>query len=160
MQEPIIRCRGFLAHLVFYVAIGCVSEGCSIQSVYVSQELSGSSVARISDEDIAQTLFLIGDAGEPSLESKEPALAVLEREASVHPERNMIIFLGDNLYPQGMPEASNPQRRTMEKRLDEQIKVGERSNASVIFIPGNHDWGSWSGDGVESIRERRRKRER
>ncbi|MBI4547225.1 MAG: metallophosphoesterase [Ignavibacteriae bacterium] len=135
----------FLASLLFL-------NSCSIQGVFVNDKLATSHVENVDKDDIVQSVFLIGDAGKPSLEKKEPVLAALEREASKYRERGVIVFLGDNVYPKGMPKESHDERPFMERRLNELVSVVEQSGATGIFIPGNHDWGEWSDDGLESVK--------
>lgn len=127
------------------------NPGCSLNSIYVNNETAGRASGTFNDSGVAQSVFLIGDAGEQSEGMKEPVLAALENEASKHGSRNLIVFLGDNIYEAGMPEASDRERPRAERRLDEQIGAIERSGAEGVFIPGNHDWGSPDPDGVARL---------
>jgi calcineurin-like phosphoesterase family protein len=126
-------------------------DGCSLNSIYVNSELAGGKSEPIGDSSISQSVFLIGDAGEQTEGIQEPVLGALERQASKNSARNLIVFLGDNVYENGMPEPSNPERPRAERRLGEQIETIERSGADGVFIPGNHDWGSSSADAVASV---------
>lgn len=100
----------------------------------------------------SQSIFFIGDAGEPSLDNQEPVLSALEKQLSMQPEKNVVVFLGDNIYPDGMPDPNSSNRQTAERKLDEQIKIIERSGARGIFIPGNHDWDKASADGWDRVK--------
>lgn len=90
-------------------------------------------------------VLLIGDAGEPAFPT-EPVLIALESRAKEMPTRTCIIFLGDNIYPRGMPlqddpsAPTTPARREAERRLDAQLDVVRNSQTKAFFIPGNHDW--------------------
>jgi hypothetical protein len=124
---------------------------------------------------IETTLFLIGDAGEPDPRIEMPApLDSLARQASVAPERSLILFLGDNIYPDGVrpldgdqslapvqPPDSEPREGVTGagrawwadalRRLRVQVEavpVGVRA----IFVPGNHDWASEEVFGLYSVR--------
>lgn len=86
------------------------------------------------------TFFLIGDAGKPNLEVQEPALVMLNRHL-LNAERNsMVVFLGDNIYEEGMPALDHANRPKAEARMYESVKAVQGYNGSVLFIPGNHDW--------------------
>src|ERR1043166_9814747 len=61
------------------------------------------------------SLFLIGDAGKPD-PAGDPVLAELARQASAAPRGSAILFLGDNLYPRGLPVPDDPERKEMERR--------------------------------------------
>lgn len=108
----------------------------------------GSSVAHASDVDL--TLFLIGDAGNPEPRG-EPVLRALEREVARDPARSLVVFLGDNVYPSGLPPGDDPARPEMERRLDTQVDAVKRPGGRGIFVPGNHDWGDGAG-GWEAVR--------
>jgi hypothetical protein len=96
-------------------------------------------------------LFLIGDAGEPAPEG-EPVLRALTVELAREPETSWVVFLGDNLYPKGLPEPEDPRRAEMEARIGAQVEAVISSGARGIFIPGNHDW---YGQGPEGAAVRR-----
>ena len=149
-----IRESAFRLAFLSIVVVLFFSGGCSINSLYTSDKLSLPNVGKVSESEIVQSVFLIGDAGEQEVDIREPVLVTLETEASKNPARNAIVFLGDNVYPNGMPEQSDPQRPVAELRLTEQIRVIENSKARGIFIPGNHDWGTGRSDsGVKLQRE-------
>lgn len=96
------------------------------------------------------TLFLIGDAGAPR--SPEPVLTALTREASQNPNQSVIVFLGDNVYPRGLPPPEDKERQEAQRRLDGQIQAVIASHARTIFIPGNHDWDGEGPNGWAAVR--------
>ena len=126
-------------------------SGCSIEGVFVAEGFRSFAPA-VPPDSISHTLFLIGDAGEPTSEGVEPAFSALTEQASVRPEHSTIIFLGDNIYPRGLPEPDAPDRKEMERRLREQVLIAERSGADALFVPGNHDWEYQRANGLAAIR--------
>jgi predicted MPP superfamily phosphohydrolase len=103
------------------------------------------------DENIFYKIILIGDAGEPEKEFKEPVLQALTMEASIPPESTLVIFLGDNIYSNGLPSENDPDRKEYERRIDEQINSIVEAGAQAVFIPGNHDWAQGNDDCWERI---------
>ncbi len=102
-------------------------------------------------EEIEATLFLIGDTGDP-VPGGDPVLGALTREIGEHGPRSIVVFLGDNIYPSGMPDSTDPYRAEAERRLDAQLDVLRNTGARGFFIPGNHDWNRFSPGGWEAIR--------
>lgn len=94
-------------------------------------------------EDVDATLLLIGDAGVPT--AKDPVLAELTREAGRDPARTLVVFLGDNIYPRGLPRPKDGGRREAERRLSAQVEAVRAAGASAVFVPGNHDWAARDG---------------
>lgn len=87
----------------------------------------------------AQRIFLIGDAGEPK--HPDPNLLLLQQKIEeTATTEDVLIFLGDNLYPKGLPDKEHPEREAMEKKLVPQLEVMKNFPGKVYMIPGNHDW--------------------
>ncbi len=62
----------------------------------------------------------------------------------------MVVFLGDNVYPAGIPADTSPNRGEAERRLRAQVDVVQQSGAHAVFLAGNHDWGA-SAEGTEAL---------
>jgi hypothetical protein len=99
---------------------------------------------------VESTLFLIGDAGSPA--EDEPVLAALEQMLRDTPQPRFLIYLGDNVYPRGLPDSGALGREDAERRLDAQIAVAVRTETTTYFVPGNHDWAYMGPEGWEFIR--------
>ncbi len=100
------------------------------------------------------TLLLVGDAGAPAVD--EPVLRALAAEAARAPERTLVVFLGDNLYPDGLPPERHPARVEGERRLAAQADAALGAGARVLFLPGNHDWDGMGKDGLAAVRRQER----
>lgn len=96
-------------------------------------------------------LLLVGDAGKPA-PGGDPVLVAAERMAARAPERTVVVYLGDNIYPDGLPEEEGPRRTEAERILQAQIDVPLRSGARGIFVAGNHDWDHSGPEGWEETR--------
>jgi hypothetical protein len=114
---------------------------------------SSAPLARPAPSDIETTLFLIGDAGEPNPREVGAPLDSLTVQASVAPERSIIVFLGDNVYPDGIPEEGGGRAEWADarRRLEAQV-LAVPQGARGIFVPGNHDWASETAFGLYAIR--------
>ena len=105
--------------------------------------------------DVDAVVFLVGDAG-LAIEGRSPMLeklksdveawsAALARDSAVS-----IIFLGDNVYPDGVHERGHPSFAQDSIHLWSQIHLlsGEAAlehNTVGLFLTGNHDWGNMVG---------------
>lgn len=105
----------------------------------------------IAPEQIETTLFLIGDAGEPDPRQVGAPLDSLTAQASAAPERSIIVFLGDNVYPGGIPAEGAAEWADARRRLEAQVRAIP-PGARGIFLPGNHDWADETAFGLYSIR--------
>src|SRR5436853_6782354 len=106
--------------------------------------------------EIDVTLFLIGDAGAPAVPPDSEPLFMARRAAAASAPHAVVVFLGDNVYPSGMPDSTAPTRAAAERALTEQLQVLQASGARGIFVPGNHDWDDMRPGGWNAIRREER----
>ena len=106
---------------------------------------------QLAPADVETTLFLMGDAGEPDPRERGVALDSMTAQAAVAPQRSVVVFLGDNVYPNGIPEEGQAEYADSRRRLQAQVDAVPRG-ARGIFVPGNHDWGGMGPFGLYSIR--------
>jgi len=108
-------------------------------------------VPALPPEDIAVSLYLIGDAGKPD-SAGEPVLMALRHDLASRRSQRVVVFLGDNAYPGGLPALGQPGRREAERYLVAQVEAITSSGASGYLVPGNHDWAKYGPDGWNAIR--------
>ena len=108
-------------------------------------------VPALPPEEVETSLYLVGDAGAPN-PSGEPVLEALGRDIRSRPSRRVVLFLGDNAYPSGLPAPATPGRKEAEQRLIQQVKVVTESGATGFFVMGNHDWAKYGKQGWDAVR--------
>jgi len=101
-------------------------------------------------EDPEYRLYLIGDAGSPG---GNPTLDMLKAKLVDEKVASGVIFLGDNIYNDGMPLKGSKHREEAEGIIDSQIDAVKNFNGDVFFIPGNHDWNNGNNDGWQRIKD-------
>lgn len=106
---------------IFLILIGCIF---SIQTFCQSKEPF-------------YTLYLLGDAGKAT-DGQTNTINIIKSQLKGSNEG--IVFLGDNIYQQGMPEPWHENRKEAEEAIDPQIELAKAFNGQSYFIPGNHDW--------------------
>ena len=63
----------------------------------------------------------------------------------------MIVFLGDNVYPAGIPEEGRAEYADARRRLADQVNTIP-AGVRGVFIPGNHDWAQSGAFGLYAVR--------
>lgn len=102
------------------------------------------------DAEPLHTFYLIGDAGNAEKDEAKAVLENFKNTLNDAAENSTVLFLGDNIYPYGLPHESHPNRKQAEEKLDLQIDLVKNFKGKTIFIPGNHDWYS---NGIEGLKE-------
>lgn len=128
------------------LAAALVASGCTRAALNLGQVIGAPPV-----DSIAVDLFLIGDAGLPAPRD-EPVLEGLKRAIRWDPSRSYVVFLGDNLYPAGLPPEGHPYRDEAERILNEQVDVLRDTRVRGLFVPGNHDWEAGGAGGWDAVR--------
>ena len=95
--------------------------------------------AQPENDSITYSLFLVGDAGEPYVVDS-PLGKVLREHLKKSGRNTTVLFLGDNIYPKGMPGPYEKGRVAGEKIIQAQVDWIKDLEVNGIFIPGNHDW--------------------
>ncbi|PSG90661.1 metallophosphoesterase [Aurantibacter aestuarii] len=97
-----------------------------------------------------QTFYLIGDAGKSPVNGMSKGLTILDEHIKdKSTKKDYMIFLGDNIYPAGLPKKDEAGRDNAVNALEGQIKATKNFKGEVVFIPGNHDWYSNGLQGLD-----------
>ncbi|MFL5772277.1 MAG: metallophosphoesterase, partial [Flavisolibacter sp.] len=101
-------------------------------------------------DSINQRVFLLGDAGTLVGET-HPVIDWLKKNVDWNDEKNSILFLGDNIYPLGLPLEGDPSYPPAKKILDYELSIVKNKKSKAYFIPGNHDWRNGKLGGWEQV---------
>lgn len=97
-------------------------------------------------------IFLIGDAGNADEPQAQQTLNLLKSKLDSADKNSMLIFLGDNIYPDGMPKKSDKDYALAKQKLENQLNITKNFKGKTLVIPGNHDW--YNGlDGLKAQEE-------
>jgi hypothetical protein len=100
-------------------------------------------------DSISRRIIFIGDAGEQQ-NGVHPVLEFLKKDFKLD-KRVTIVYLGDNVYPQGLPSRYAKDYPKRKQILDSQINVVAGKQARAYFIAGNHDWMQGRPDGYQQL---------
>jgi Omp85 superfamily domain/Calcineurin-like phosphoesterase len=101
----------------------------------------------------AYKVFLVGDAGEHLFNGKDALLQLLHQHLKEADSNNAILFLGDNIYPVGMPMPGAKGRAEAERRIKEVLDIVKDFPGKIFFIPGNHDWENGKKTGWQQLKQ-------
>ncbi|MEY8850118.1 metallophosphoesterase [Psychroserpens sp. XS_ASV72] len=138
-------------HIIKLTIISCffvLLNACATHKAqYKNEDLK---VQPLPDKEIDQVFYLVGDAGKSPEGSMSKALTAFNNHIKdKNTKDDYVIFLGDNIYPAGLPDKDNKHRKEAENALDGQIKSVKGFEGEVLFIPGNHDWYT---DGLKGLK--------
>ena len=101
-------------------------------------------------DSVLHTVFLAGDGGEPHIKDT-PFGTVLANRIRAAGGNATALFLGDNIYPRGLPDSDSRFYAEAESILKTQTGFVQGLDTKTIFIPGNHDWHHWGRRGLEYV---------
>lgn len=135
--------------LLFTFLLGCAPQEAFYRNTQQDWEhaLPNSKWGRVQER-----LFLIGDAGKPSGEPLEPTLKILQNQLEKGSHKDVTVFLGDNIYPRGLPKEEHPEYPKAAAYLSSQLAVAKACQGQSLFIPGNHDWDKMGKKGLDRVR--------
>ena len=114
--------------------------------------ITGSLTAVYGQSDrVVQRIFLVGDAGELK-DGQHPVCDWLKSHVDWNDTSNVLVYLGDNIYPHGMPSQGSTGLDEAKKILDYQVSVVAGKKARAFFVPGNHDWKQGKPGGWQQVK--------
>lgn len=115
--------------------------GCASSDPKYRQDQPKKEFSYPTGKKIEKSFYLLGDGGYAQPGGTSEGLIIFKKFMdSVKATGNYTLFLGDNIYPVGMPAENTKRRKQAEYRLDAQVDAVEGYKGNVLFIPGNHDW--------------------
>ncbi|CAD7801728.1 hypothetical protein CHRY9390_00819 [Chryseobacterium aquaeductus] len=85
-------------------------------------------------------IFLVGDAGNADEPQAQQTLNFIKNKLDSADKNSMLLFLGDNIYPLGMPWESDKDYPEAKEKLENQLAITKNFKGKTLVIPGNHDW--------------------
>lgn len=115
-------------------------SGCATYDTKVATAPSGEEFS--TQKNIVHTIYLIGDAGISPVDGMNAPLKIFKNALDKASENSTAIFLGDNIYPAGLPDKkdSTLAYQRAKNHLDAQLNTLSDFKGRPLFIPGNHDW--------------------
>lgn len=143
--------RMIKAHIAITISILLLFiSSCATFKTQGSEKLQ-TDLTEQTDSNLLYSLYLIGDAGEitPGSQSNLSNLSLKSKENTAP---SSIVFLGDNIYPLGLPDKeSEEDRKRAETKLNHQIDALDGYEGEIYFIPGNHDWKKGKAGGLKAL---------
>ena len=137
--------KKFLNCLVLFTLPFCY---CAAQADTTQVQTADSTEQGI--DTLEQRIVLVGDAGELH-NGQHPVVDWLRKNVDWNDERNLLVYLGDNIYPLGLPTEGEPSYPEAKKIIDYQINLVRGKKSRAYFIPGNHDWKNGKLGGWQQI---------
>ena len=89
---------------------------------------------------ITHEFILVGDAGNAEKEAAKKNFDILQKRLREANKQATLLFLGDNIYPSGMPDSLAADRQLAETKINAQLSLSKNFIGNTYFIAGNHDW--------------------
>jgi hypothetical protein len=129
-----MKCPKYFTIIIFLVFL---SNCATYKPQYKSENKA---LDNSNSKDVIHSFYLLGDGGNSPIGSETTTLKRLKTALSSATKSSTLLFLGDNIYPAGMPKKGHQQRGFAEHQLNIQTNLAKDFKGNTIFIPGNHDW--------------------
>ncbi|WP_313100489.1 metallophosphoesterase [Epilithonimonas sp.] len=130
----------YIYQFFFSIIISITAISCAVQNANYGKNAKDFAKNPTIKDSIIHTFYLVGDAGNLDQDEAFHNMNILKDSLSKASENSTLMFLGDNIYPVGMPKKDDKNRGLAEKKMDNQISLSNQFKGKTIFIPGNHDW--------------------
>ncbi len=138
---------------LLFLSLVLLITGCTAPKTWLREDARSWQSQEKPTSPVAHSLFLVGDAGKAT--PGDPVMSALERQTKTF-ANDVVVYLGDNLYPSGLRPEDHPDRKEDEKHLKAQVKAVVNSADQLVFVPGNHDWEQGGKQGYGNVRRTER----
>ena len=135
-------------HILILLCLPLLLTDCAADRPFYAEKPA---VAEPPEHRLIYSVFLVGDTGNVSADTLNPTLKVLQRKLLAAGERSAVVFLGDQLYPRGIPPEGTSRREIQERRLSQQLDALKEYPGRIVLIPGNHDWANSGKEGLAAV---------
>ncbi|WP_282069045.1 metallophosphoesterase [Olleya namhaensis] len=123
--------------LTFALAL-ILSNCASFEAQYKDAD---SAIKALPNKAVHKTFYLVGDAGiSPENGFSNGLKAYKNFIKNKDTKGDVTLFLGDNIYPAGLPSKGHKSYNEAKNNIEAQVKSVNDFDGQVVFIPGNHDW--------------------
>jgi hypothetical protein len=131
--------------ILLFLTLFCLSSCADYELHYANKAEEWETDNVPPDEKPVHTVYLIGDAGG----GEGPALQFLKQKLDQETIPGTVVFLGDNIYPNGLGDVGDVDRELDIKRLEDQLRAVKDFEGNIHFVAGNHDWYRYGLEGVK-----------
>lgn len=145
------RGKGLISNAILALCALTLASCSTVRQAYVAPEQLGWQEQQLPIAEPVQTLFAIGDCGELPDEGNQAVYDVLANDLVAAGANSAVFYLGDNVYPDGLPKKDAKDREEGEAILRAQLDIARDFPGRVFMVPGNHDWNHWSSGGRKAV---------
>lgn len=135
-----MKTNKFISWFAACVSFILIFHACGTPRPFIGSG-SGSKPDSLKYDKVDFSVFLIGDTGAPFREGSEEVLQALKFQLKQAGDSSSVVFLGDNIYQEGMnPDTTYQARQVSESKISKTMGALDNYPGKSYFIPGNHDW--------------------
>jgi Calcineurin-like phosphoesterase len=123
-----------------YTALIILVTGCATHHVQYGARVAAPAIDTTAQITRVHRFYLVGDAGYAAAPHSQKLLGIIKHKLQKESKNTTLMFLGDNIYPLGMPKEGKDGRAEAEESLLAQTAITTNFKGQTHFIPGNHDW--------------------
>jgi len=121
------------------IITACLAS-CATHHAQYGKEATAISPDTLQDTKLIHRFYLVGDAGLATQPQSQQQLGIIKQKLNTGSINSSLLYLGDNIYPLGMPPKDHKDREAAEASLASQLALADGFTGKTYFIPGNHDW--------------------
>ncbi|KGO94331.1 metallophosphoesterase [Flavobacterium subsaxonicum] len=128
-----------IKRFLFLFILSCLYS-CATHHAQYGKEALAPAPDSLKPGELMHRFYLVGDAGYATHPNSQQLLGILKPKLATESKNATLLYLGDNIYPLGMPPEGHKDRKEAEASLNSQLEMATGFKGNVHFIPGNHDW--------------------
>lgn len=129
-----------IAKLTTIIASFTALTSCATYHEQVGSDFKSVTTSNDTISKLVHEVVIVGDAGNADDPKSKNLLSSIDTYLKNNTNATTLLFIGDNIYPLGMPDADSNERKLAEEKLNHQLDLSRSVNGKTVFLAGNHDW--------------------
>ncbi|MXN89896.1 metallophosphoesterase [Flavobacterium sp. Sd200] len=129
-----------IKRLACLIIVAAFISSCATNRVQYGKQATATRTDALQTDSLLHRFYLVGDAGYATQPRSQQLLGIIKQKLATEDKNTSLLYLGDNIYPLGMPPKEHEDREAAEASLNSQLALADGFKGKVHFIPGNHDW--------------------
>ncbi|HLV51751.1 MAG TPA: hypothetical protein VKY44_07320, partial [Flavobacterium sp.] len=121
-------------NIVFFIVASVLMTSCATYNEQTGKGFLTHRIDNAHQHTLLHEVVVVGDAGNADEPQGKKLLQTVEDYLKSGTQNQTLLFIGDNIYPLGMPKENSKHRQLAEEKIDAQIDLAQYVNGATIFL--------------------------
>src|SRR5690554_7318542 len=114
-----MKLKLYITNIVFFISASALITSCATYQEQMGRDFSHDMINNDNQGNLLHEVVVVGDAGNANEPKGKQLLQTVEGYLKEQNNEKTLLFIGDNIYPLGMPKENSKHRQRSEEHTSE-----------------------------------------